>query len=454
MIKEEKRILRIITRINDQRNRACFQNILAFVQRERKDFDMEECKKIVGNLVKKNMLINKGSSKTIDSFKVVDKKVATDNASPKKQNGDGNDAISSIGSEFVRKIGEKIQPELENKDGEGSKLITAMETLIQDKFYDTVSNLIKKEVIQVIKSLKNDDCVINNEDILITNNDYSQLKEISTIQKKEIERLTHEIVITKSQQNNYANNIGNQINRNIIDNKCLNDLIETQRKDIEFLRNELQSKDQIIQILLSDKKDDKINVENKLHEQDVKETIDDFINPKIKQRKEVNKKRSVVILGDSLLKDIEQNKVRKGLGGNEKVYVKCFPGATTKHMRSYINPSKDFNNDLVLIHCGTNDLRGDKQSKDIANEIIDLAMEMKTDVNEVIISSILPRRDKLNVKAIEVNKFLFSFCSKKKLHCIDNSNIDPNKHLNNSGLHLNYEGTYVLGSNFVYAIKI
>ena len=69
------------------------------------------------------------------------------------------------------------------------------------------------------------------------------------------------------------------------------------------------------------------------------------------------KNRSIVILGDSILKDVEQYKIRNTLNTNEKVFVKSFSGATVEDMKSHVIPSKNRNNDLVILHCGTNDLR-------------------------------------------------------------------------------------------------
>ena len=48
-------------------------------------------------------------------------------------------------------------------------------------------------------------------------------------------------------------------------------------------------------------------------------------------------------------------------------------------MKSYANPSKEYNNDLMFLHCGTNDLRSNKQPNEIAKEIADLAIDLKTD---------------------------------------------------------------------------
>ena len=122
-------------------------------------------------------------------------------------------------------------------------------------------------------------------------------------------------------------------------------------------------------------------------------------------------------------------------------------------MKSYVIPSKSFDNDLVILHVGTNDLRENKTAKQIATNIIELAIDMKTEKNEIMVSGIIARNDKYNVKGSEVNKFLISLCSTYNFNFIDNSNINVN-HLNTSGWHLNYNGTYVLGGNLVNAIKL
>ena len=71
-----------------------------------------------------------------------------------------------------------------------------------------------------------------------------------------------------------------------------------------------------------------------------------------------------------------------------------------------------------------------------------------------MISGIIPRNDKFNGKGIEVNNFLKSLCSNYNFYFIDNSNINKVNHPNSGGLHLNYEGVYVLGGHLVDAIRI
>ena len=97
---------------------------------------------------------------------------------------------------------------------------------------------------------------------------------------------------------------------------------------------------------------------------------------------------------------------------------------------------------------GTNDLRSNKSPEAIAKEILDVALELKTDQNCVSISSITYRNDRLNAKALKVNDILKSICDENDLGYIDNSNISS-KNLNYSGLHLAQSGTILLVQNYL-----
>ena len=73
--------------------------------------------------------------------------------------------------------------------------------------------------------------------------------------------------------------------------------------------------------------------------------------------------------------------MRKGLGNKERVCVKHFSGATSNHMKSYVIPSKSYENDLVILHVGTNDLHERKTAKEIATNITEQAIDLKTNKN-------------------------------------------------------------------------
>ena len=166
------------------------------------------------------------------------------------------------------------------------------------------------------------------------------------------------------------------------------------------------------------------------------------------------KKRSVLVVGDSMVQRLDKHKMRRGVYNQQRVFIKSFPGATTKDMLSYVEPSKQHKNDMIILHCGTNDLRSSKPAEIIAKEIRDLAHDLKTQENEVMVSGLVPRGDRLNAKANEVNKVLTSLCADDNLYFIDNWNIDARKHLDFKGLHLNDEGLNMFGGNLVDAILL
>ena len=67
-------------------------------------------------------------------------------------------------------------------------------------------------------------------------------------------------------------------------------------------------------------------------------------------------KRSAVILGDSLVKNIHAWELKKKIGENNNIYVKCFNGANIKDMHSYAKPTIERKPNLIILHIGTNDL--------------------------------------------------------------------------------------------------
>ena len=173
----------------------------------------------------------------------------------------------------------------------------------------------------------------------------------------------------------------------------------------------------------------------------------------MKSKQSKKTKRQITILGTSIVKNIQAHKMKPCMKANERIYIKSFSGATVRDLVDYSVPSRRYSPDLYILHRGGNDLPTIKSAEEIADELINLATDLKTNENDVIVSSITKRNDRYNEKGMDVNHFLQLKCNELSLGYIDNSNIGIN-HLNNSGLHLNYFGTKALANNFLKAINI
>ena len=100
---------------------------------------------------------------------------------------------------------------------------------------------------------------------------------------------------------------------------------------------------------------------------------------------------------------------------NEKVSVLLFSGASSKQMMTDVKPTIEEKPDFIILHTRTNNLRSNTDPEEIANSIVNVAVSCKENVSEVVVSAILPRRDKLNEKGTVVNEKTKELCLEKKL---------------------------------------
>ena len=178
-------------------------------------------------------------------------------------------------------------------------------------------------------------------------------------------------------------------------------------------------------------------------------------------------KRSAVILGDSIVKNIHSWKLKEKCGHNENVYVKCFNGANIRNMHSYAKPyvvilpnpmsSNERKPNVVILHIGTNDLspkrnEEDKSAVQIAQEVIELAKGIRENDIEVIISDLVSRGDEYETKRKRVNLILADLCSENNYAFIEHASIVASKHLNKSLIHLNKASDNLLEGNIVRAL--
>ena len=342
------------------------------------------------------------------------------------------------------------------------------ENFINDKFYETLNSKIRQEVKRVINS---------ETSLLHTNLNANGLK----------------VINPECDFENKRNS---------------SDLVNVLLDQIEFLKGELKSKDSIIKILINDRVSDKplnstcnkdnlnnntsVNRDNetpfsypkkssklsnpadniyniKTHNgfellsttpltecngHDFDESNSNFSNNTNSVNNTVHRKnyRSTTILGDSIIKDIKKHHIKKYIPKGDKIYVKTFPGASTDCMKDHVKPSLKFNPDLIILHTGVNDLRSNKSPNVIADEIINLASNIKTYSNDVVISGLVGRNDELNYKLQQVNDILFNQCTERNIYFINNSNI-KREHLNRT-MHLNQKGSSLLTNNFLACINV
>ena len=71
----------------------------------------------------------------------------------------------------------------------------------------------------------------------------------------------------------------------------------------------------------------------------------------------------------------------------------------------------------------------------IADKIVKTAEPLKTENNNVVLTVILSRGDKLNEKAEEMNNLLEKACNLKQIDLIKHKNLSTKRQLNRSKLH-------------------
>ena len=151
--------------------------------------------------------------------------------------------------------------------------------------------------------------------------------------------------------------------------------------------------------------------------------------PKNAQPKAKTKAPTTVILGDSIVKNVCGNAITKWVKYRKHVVVKHFSGAKIDNMK-HVKPTQEKQPAQIIVHIGTNGLSSNKNSDEIADEIFNFAKSIKTDENNIVISSVVPRKDRLKSKAKEVNLHLKEECEANNLSLIEHHNINSYRHIN------------------------
>ena len=222
---------------------------------------------------------------------------------------------------------------------------------------------------------------------------------------------------------------------------------EKNRKTITEKKNDTENKDtkenKNIKKKDTENKDGKENKDVKKKDKESKKKEKEVKN-KANGNNSPREKLTIYILGDSMIKKLNGYFLTKKV--RHKYLIKVKVSCIVDHVKPTLRDDKP---DHIILHAGTNDLRTEKTSSQIAKSIIDLTTSLKNSGNSVIVSGIVPRFDNLNNKATEVNSRLVLMCAERNIPFISHSESrDSSKHLNESKLHLNFNGVKVFAENF------
>ena len=196
------------------------------------------------------------------------------------------------------------------------------------------------------------------------------------------------------------------------------------------------------------KKNEKSSKERK-RKQETKETSTD------QNTSDTKRKPSIFIMGDSMVKKLNGYLLTKKVKHKGIVKVRPFTTAKVSCMQDHVKPTiRDINPPQIILHGGANDLKTERTASQIAKSIFDLNISLKKNGNMIAVSGIVPRLDELYNKAAEENNRLELMCKQRSLPYISHyETIDPNKHLNESNLHLNSYGIGVFAENFSHFLS-
>ena len=159
------------------------------------------------------------------------------------------------------------------------------------------------------------------------------------------------------------------------------------------------------------------------------------------------KKKTVLIVGDSMSNGFEESKLSK----TRHIRVQPIPGGKIDDIKENLNDLLHEKLRKVIIHVGTNNTMTDTP-KEIFEKLISLKHQIESFLPkcEVTISNLIMRTDK--PKASKINEEVNRLIKSANIHFVEKSNI-KGKHLGKRGLHLNIQGNKMFTRNLLNAIR-
>ena len=183
---------------------------------------------------------------------------------------------------------------------------------------------------------------------------------------------------------------------------------------------------------------------NKLnHQQKNQSSKEKTVLSKEKREKRENKmhgkyQKNFFIIGDSMIKNITGTRISRV----NIIKMRPHPGTTTIDICDFIKPELCQKPDVVILHCGTNDIPNNINTvKKIKKLVKEIEEKYHENIPQVVISSIIKRYDQdYNEEIQSINDKVQRFCLSKGLSFTDNKNINK-LWLNKANLHLNRRGS-------------
>ena len=159
---------------------------------------------------------------------------------------------------------------------------------------------------------------------------------------------------------------------------------------------------------------------------------------------------TVLIVGDSMLNQLDEERMSKASG--KQVKVRSFGGANVARLRdeklALLLKKKP---EKVILHVGTNDSTN-KTSENIMNELLQLKHHIEGQLENCIVGFSLPIRRTDDSKANLTIRRLNERMNLLKIHILTNYNIDE-KCLGKKGHHMNPRGVARLAMNLRSLIR-
>ena len=112
-------------------------------------------------------------------------------------------------------------------------------------------------------------------------------------------------------------------------------------------------------------------------------------------------------MGGSIVKKLNGCLLPKKIKYKSIVKVGPFFTAKVSCTQDLVKPTiRDKNPRQIILRVGTNDLKTEQTTSQIAEYLIDLCIYLKKNENLIAVSARVPRLDKLDNKAMEVNNYL------------------------------------------------